>query len=340
MHVQEARKRIGSRIEWLCDTMDNRLKHALGDRPNSEFVVDPDGLIIRHRTWSDPDRLREDLGELVGAVEDPTRVEDLGSDFGFKPPSPSVPTGLVPRRLLSGRTVALRIEPLPGDRNHPPYYAKLRAEADPELVRTGTGKLYLGFHLDPLYQVHWNNLAEPLRYSVVPSKAEPFRASPMQGSAPRVPHPADKDPREFILEVREASVSEPFEVAVEYFACDDANTFCVPVHQKYRVSWERDPDAGNPRRPGQARFGNRAGTNRPPLRTAGPGGFSPIFRMLDRDRSGILEEPEILGASARLRESDRDGDGQVTLRELFQNARNGGRRSDGSDGSGNRPAND
>jgi len=42
------------------------------------------------------------------------------------------------------------------------YYAKLRAEADEPLLETGSGTMYLGFHLDPLYHVHWNNLAEPL----------------------------------------------------------------------------------------------------------------------------------------------------------------------------------
>ena len=26
--------------------MDNRLKHALGDRPNSEFVIDPAGKVV------------------------------------------------------------------------------------------------------------------------------------------------------------------------------------------------------------------------------------------------------------------------------------------------------
>ena len=42
LHVQEAKKTLGATVPWLCDTIDNDLKHALGDWPNSEFVIDPD----------------------------------------------------------------------------------------------------------------------------------------------------------------------------------------------------------------------------------------------------------------------------------------------------------
>lgn len=49
MHVREAKQRLGTRFRWLCDTMDNDLKHALGDRPNSEFVIDPEGRVVRKR---------------------------------------------------------------------------------------------------------------------------------------------------------------------------------------------------------------------------------------------------------------------------------------------------
>ena len=58
MHVAEAKRTLGSRIPWICDTMENDLKHALGDRPNSEFVVDPDGKIVVSRSWSSPSDLR------------------------------------------------------------------------------------------------------------------------------------------------------------------------------------------------------------------------------------------------------------------------------------------
>ncbi len=63
LHVAEAKKKLGSRITWLCDTMANDLKHALGDAPNSEFVIGPDGHVIHARRWSSPEQLRHRFGE-------------------------------------------------------------------------------------------------------------------------------------------------------------------------------------------------------------------------------------------------------------------------------------
>ena len=54
-HARQAGKQLGATIPWLVDAMDNRLKHAMGDRPNSEFVIDPKGKIVRKRAWSHPE---------------------------------------------------------------------------------------------------------------------------------------------------------------------------------------------------------------------------------------------------------------------------------------------
>ena len=69
MHVAQAERQLGSRIPWLVDTMTNGLKHALGDMPNSEFIVDPDGRVAARRAWSDPTALRRDLKRIVGLPE-------------------------------------------------------------------------------------------------------------------------------------------------------------------------------------------------------------------------------------------------------------------------------
>ena len=42
-------------------TIDNDLKHALGDRPNSEFVIDPDGKIAKHYDKVKPDTHTEEV---------------------------------------------------------------------------------------------------------------------------------------------------------------------------------------------------------------------------------------------------------------------------------------
>ena len=46
LHVAEAKRTLGSSIEWICDNMQNEFKQALGGAPNSQFVIDPDGKII------------------------------------------------------------------------------------------------------------------------------------------------------------------------------------------------------------------------------------------------------------------------------------------------------
>ena len=59
LHIQEAKRTLGTSIPWLSDNMENGLKHALGDRPNSQFLFDEKGRIQHMWSWSDADELRE-----------------------------------------------------------------------------------------------------------------------------------------------------------------------------------------------------------------------------------------------------------------------------------------
>ncbi len=52
--ARQAEKQLGATIPWIVDAMDNRLKHALGDRPNSEFIHRPEGRVAAKRDWSNP----------------------------------------------------------------------------------------------------------------------------------------------------------------------------------------------------------------------------------------------------------------------------------------------
>jgi hypothetical protein len=249
MHVAEAQRVIGSRFTWLCDTMDNEIKQAFGGVPNAEIVFDPDGNVARRRGWSNPDALRDDLEQLVGSVDEPTLVEDL--DMPEVEPAKTVAKGIVPRVKVTSRMRALRVEPdLAGAKV--PFYVKLRAEGDAGLLESGTGTMYVGFHLDPLYKVHWNNDAKPLKFDIeAPSGV---RVTPASVVGPDPEEPADADPREFLLEVDAGEKSgEPLELSVRYFACDDAQTFCVPVTQQYSIRLERDPDGGSVGRTGLVR---------------------------------------------------------------------------------------
>lgn len=315
MHVEEARRVLGSEIAWIADNMANELKHALGNRQNSEYVLDPDGRILRARAWSDPDQLRRDLAEFVGPVESPTEVSDL--NMQIMPAPEHAKTGVVPRieKPDTYRTLISRPQLAKTDE---PFYTKLRAEADQELLRSGEGKLYLAFLLDPLHGVHWNNLAPAMNVEL--SASEGVRLTPAKLQGPKVDEDTDADPREFLVHVKRGDSQEPLGMRFRYFACTD--TWCRPVTQEYLITWEVDRDAGRVRS-GRMDF-NRAGLGRGQgggPRGAGGGFGSPQFveRLLARDRDGddrlTLEElPE------RMRRNfdrmDRDGDGHVEPSEI------------------------
>ncbi len=299
MHVAEAKRTLGSRIPWICDSMNNDLKHALGNRPNSEFIIDPQGKIIVSRDWSQPSELRAELTDLVGPVDTPTMVADL--NLPTRPPPEKARTGVVQRVNLPSQMAPIKITV---KESEVPHYAKLRAEM-------GQGKLYLGFFLDPLYKVHWNNKAPALTYSIeTPSDVT---VSPTEGKSAAVAIDADADPREFLLDIDGRS-SEPLRVTVKYFACDDAETFCIPVTQEYLVSLERDADGGSRRTPG-----NRSPQNRP---SSGRSKMAemmrriPVLNALDINGDGTLSVEEIESASASLRKLDQNGDSSLSGQEI------------------------
>jgi hypothetical protein len=286
--------------------MDNDLKHALGDRPNSEFIVDPKGEIVASRGWSSPSDLRKDLAKLLGDVAEPTQIADL--DMKKMPPPKQAQTGIVERVQLPGQMSPLKITPI---ESKTPHYAKLRAES-------GSGKIYLGFFLDPLYKVHWNNKAPALKFSIESPAA--VQVSPDSGDGPKVDVDADADPREFLIDVTGRS-NDPLKVVVKYFACDDAETFCVPVTQEYLVSFERDRDGGSRRTPrgrgGVARGpGGRPGGGPPSSRMAEMMGRLPILVALDTDRDGTLSAKELDAAPRSLRKADRNRDGEISGEEM------------------------
>ena len=353
MHVAQAERQLGSRIPWIADAMTNELKHALGDMPNAEFIIDPDGRILERRAWSDPTALRDDLERLVGPVEHPTRVSDL--DLPSAPPVTTVAKGIVPRVTPPGRMMTLKVEPDLGGTDLP-FYTKLRADVDREFLRTGEGTLLLGFHIDPLYHMHWNNLAPPLTYEV--TAPDGVRVTPAAATFAEIEEPADADPREFLVDIGADSSAASFDLSVTYYACDDDNTFCIPVTQRYAVNLQVDPDAGRvfgARRFGGrgGRFGGRGGPEALTERIRGwdmnddglvarsevPAPMRDRFDRMDENGDGVLEADEIeslparMGAGsgrggrvalgdplARLRSFDLNGDGRITREEIPEQA--------------------
>ena len=324
MHVAEAKKKLGSRFNWLCDTMANDTKHGLGDAPNSEFVIGPDGKFVIVRRWSRPDELRADLEKLVGAVENPTSIADIGMKR-LEPPK-TAPKGIVARVKLSGRMTSVKVQPstdlslstssLAGDpTGEEVLYVKLRAEVDSQYLQGGAGKLYLGFFLDPLYKVHWNNQVAPVAYEI--EAPEGVEITPLKGNGPEVEEKADADPREFLLDVSGTS-RDPIKLTVKYFACDDAETFCKPITQHYLITLQRDRDGGSRRSGGRPSggFAGRPGggmTNRPgEQQDVG----NLLLAALDTDGDGALSAEELELVSQSLLKLDKNSDGELTANEF------------------------
>ena len=347
MHIEEAKRTLGSEITWLADSMENELRHAVGNAPNSEYVLDPEGKIARMRRWSDPQLLRQDLSELIGPIEDPTQLSDL--NLKTAPPPKLAPTGIVARLQRQGRFQALIAKPQL-DPGKDPFYVKLRAEADQDLLNKGKGKLYLGFFLDPLYAVHWNNEVAPVRYEVF--APDGMVLTPKTHAGPEIEEDADADPREFLLEVDRGDSTEPVRMLFHYFACTEK--WCKPVTQEYAMTWDVDRDAGRPIGGGRGGFGGRGGPGfrgpgGPGSRggrrgpggrgPAGPGGF--LTRLIEYDlnddeRVSRDELPERMQQRFEFMDANQDGflddSDMEEMRKRFGNR--GGRGFGGPGGGG------
>ncbi len=305
LHVAEAERRLQVEIPFIADNMDNDLKHALGGVSNPEFLFDPEGKLVYFAGWNSGRTLRQALAELVGPVEPPTKVSDLDLP-AIQRPMRMKASGVVPR-VLPPDTPLLRpvkVEPLP---SKDPFYMKLRAEAQPELLESGKGRLYLGFHPDPIHRVYWNNLTEPIRFDIEAPRGA--TVTPSSGKGPKVDSVAsDSDPREFLVDVEARDLGAPLELSTRYYACHEK--WCRPIRQSYRITLEVDPDGGGvidrsfrprpgaPGGPGDPLFVSRL--MRGDLNGDGklsrdeiPHHIEREFDLLDANRDGYIEPSEM-----------------------------------------------
>jgi len=244
-HVASAKERINTQIPWLCDSMENEVKEFFGMVPNGEFVIDPEGKIVRQRFWSDADALRADLEELVGKSDTFTKVADVETGFKVETiESEDIASGVVAEIELPKGLAALQVIP---DDSDMPYYAKLRVEGTAGVPK-GSGQLHFLLTLDPLYKYHWNNLAGKVRIELSRTDGMKFSSESMESDP--VEAKADIDPRRFLVDFKsKPSIgSSSFIATVTYFVCDDAGTICVEVEQEYRIVLDIDRDGGT--RPG------------------------------------------------------------------------------------------
>jgi len=294
MHVAEVKRRTNSSIPWICDTMNNQLKVALHASANAEFIFDPKGVIVKKRYWSDPTTLRADLTELVGPVKNPTKVED--SKARFISETREVASGVVPRMELPSGLKPIETRPQI-EAEGPPFFAKLRAEATPDLLKEGNGKLYLALNVDPLHKVHWNNKMGNITITLEDAEGITFAKQKLVG--PTVEAPSDIDPREFLIDVEMQQTDAPIKLTVEYAVCDDAETFCIPVEQRYELRVKADEYGGT--RPGIFLVGMFAKVDEFDKNNDGiitkdelpPGKVSLYIGHLDKNENGQIEANEI-----------------------------------------------
>lgn len=325
-HIVEAKRVLGTRIDWLCDGTDNAVRHALGFGPNTQIVIGPDGKVLHSLGWSDGAALREQLVSFVGESDSRTSVADLE----LKRESPyrqqrAYGEGVLEKPSFSSELAAVKITPIQSADK--PLYVKPRIEVDSGVLEQGEGELYLGFFLDPLHHVHWNNLAAPLKYEF--TLPDGTLLSPSQASAPVVEQESDSDPREFKLAVSRIGEHNTAELAIHYFACSKEEGWCIPVTQKYAVTFERDRDGGGTngrsfRVANAGRQGGPGGRGGPGPRGGQRGGSGDSVEQmrqrisqLDTNGDGALsleEAPE--GMRQRFPDMDSNGDNQLDFDEL------------------------
>lgn len=294
LHVAQAKRMTGTSISWLADAMDDRMTKSFGGAYNGEFVIDPKGKVIRQRFWSNPVTLRSDLVDLIGPVETPTRIADL--PVKFKPEPRKIARGVVPRIELPQGLSPVQVKHIAPDGH--PIYVKLRAELTQKPDTRGQQKLYLGFYMDPIHRVHWNNAAGPVEVVVTAPKNSGIVTTKLTG--PTVEQPADVDARMFLIDVEQPSSKPgPIKVELRYVGCDDAETFCLPVTQEFTVNLK--PLNNGSTRPGiflERIFSNVAkydkdGDGRITAEELGEGNVTMFMTHIDYNLDNVIDQDEI-----------------------------------------------
>ena len=248
--IDHAKELLKTKIPWLADTMDNEMKQHFAMTPNSQFVFDQDGKILHRSSWGRGSSLRKTLEELVGPSEKITTVAEMNlPKFGSQRKNPN--DMLVERKSLDGIATPLKVaaggeetqaENLKSrDFTASNRYAKLRPEADQQLMKTGSGQLYLGFRQDPVLGAVWNNLATPPKYRIT---ADGVTLTPVVAESEKLDVESDSEPREFLVDVENWEAGKPIKVELQYFACNKEKGWCKSVTQEFTVWLEHDRTSG------------------------------------------------------------------------------------------------
>jgi hypothetical protein len=232
LQLAEARKKLGTKVPWIADTMDDDIRIGLRSGSWSVYLISPEGDVVYASGKIDGQALRGALSEAVGPVATPTKTSDL-----------NLPRIVRPAKLLNedselgvARPEGLSIVRIVPKKPEETYYVKLRAEADDALLSTGTGRLFLGFYPDPIHDAHWNNLTPPMTYKL--TLPDGVTASPAEATAKKGEGDSDTKPRQFWVDIASDKPFSELEIKLDYFGC--TSVLCLPLTHEYTIKMENE----------------------------------------------------------------------------------------------------
>jgi len=227
LHIAKAKQTLRTSAPWIADSMDDSIRKSLGAGANSIYLVSPEGEILMGLSRLDGTRLRKALETHVGPVAKPTTIADLDLPrVERQRPAENVESDY---RVVRPEGLVI-LDSTPGAANET-HYVKLRVEAEPALIETGKGRLFLGFYPDPILGAHWNNLTEPMKYSLTLPTG--VTATPQEARAAKGEGDHDSEPRQFWVDIDSAEPFDSLELAYHYYGCTD--TVCLALTHKYSV---------------------------------------------------------------------------------------------------------
>lgn len=275
LQLDIARTKLGTKVPWIADTMEDDIRIGLRSGSYSVFLISPDGKVVYGADRIDARGLRNALSREVGMAKQHTLASDLSLPTISRPVKLENENTPLSVKRPEGLTI-LKITPTEPQET---YYVKLRAEADDALLETGTGRLFLGFYPDPIHEAHWNNLAPPMQYELsLPSGlvANPKTARALVGQGD-----SDSKPRQFWVDVSGEHSFEDIVLTLNYYACNA--DMCRALSQEYTISLE-------PENRGSRTYGMNKGKRGASKQSANS---SQRMQRLDLDKDGRVSFDEM-----------------------------------------------
>ena len=237
LQLAEAKKLYGTKVPWMADTIDDSLRIGLRSGSQSVWLISPKGEIVTAWDKIDGAGLREALAQAVGPVATPTPISALGL-----PPTPRQSRNVnMNSAIRVERPEGMVILSIAAVKPEDTYYVKLRAEATPELLSSGKGRLFLGFYPDPILDAHWNNLTAPMKYTLqLPGGVT---ATPVTASAAKGQGDSDTEPRQFWVDIASSKIPGDMKLTLNYYGCTP--NMCQALTHEYTIHFVREDRGAN-----------------------------------------------------------------------------------------------